>query len=221
LFSPSIVLSKRLTNISGCSKSAGTGDRIREVNIGDVLEARRAATEALKLEPTARDVQIKAALVFANSGDSARSGPLAQDLAKPYPLDIIVQTVSLPSIYAQLALKKNPLSAIQHLRVTRALELGSDSSCLYPVYLRGQAYSGAGQGGAAAAEFQEIIDHAGLVWNCWTGAVAHLQLGRAHSLEGDTGRARAAYQDFLTLWKDADPDIPILKQAKAEYAKLQ
>jgi hypothetical protein len=104
-------------------------------------------------------------------------------------------------------------------------------SCLYPTYERGEAYLAAGQGKEAAAEFQKIIDHSGIVWNCWTGALAHLGVARANALQARTSqgadanaarvRALAAYKDFLTLWKDADADIPILKQAKAEYAKLQ
>ena len=104
-------------------------------------------------------------------------------------------------------------------------------SCLYPTYVRGKAYLAAGRGGAAAAEFQKILDHSGIVWNCWTGALAHLGVARANALEARTAqgadadaarvRALAAYKDFLTLWKDADPDIPALKQAKGEYAKLQ
>ena len=104
-------------------------------------------------------------------------------------------------------------------------------SCLYPTYVRGQAYLAAGQGSAAAAEFQQILDHRGIVWNCWTGALARLGLARANALqsrssqgaEADAARVRALtdYKDFLTLWKDADPDIPTYKQAKAEYAKLK
>jgi len=104
-------------------------------------------------------------------------------------------------------------------------------SCLYPVYIRGEAYLAAGQGSAAAAEFQKIIDRSGIVWNCWTGALAHLGVARANALQSRTShgadaeaarvRALAAYKDFLTLWKDADPDIPVLIAAKAEYAKLQ
>jgi hypothetical protein len=104
-------------------------------------------------------------------------------------------------------------------------------SCLYHVYIRGEAYLAGGQGNAASAEFQKILDHSGIVWNCWTGALAHLGLARANTLESRTSRgpdadaarfrAIAAYKDFFTLWKDADPDIPILQQAKAEYAKLQ
>jgi len=104
-------------------------------------------------------------------------------------------------------------------------------SCLYHVYIRGEAYLAAGQGKEAAAEFQKIIDHSGIVWNCWTGALAHLGVARANALQARSSsgadadlarsRALAAYKDFLTLWKDADPDVPILKEAKAEYAKLQ
>jgi hypothetical protein len=106
----------------------------------------------------------------------------------------------------------------------------ANSSCLFPIYVRGEAYLAAGQGRAAAAEFQKIIDHSGIMWGCWTGALAHLGVARANALQAKTSqgtdadaarvRALAAYKDFLTLWKDADPDIPILKQAKGEYAEL-
>jgi hypothetical protein len=112
-----------------------------------------------------------------------------------------------------------------------SIEFVLNSSCLYSVYIRGNAYLAAGQGRAAAAEFQKIIDHSGIVWNCWTGALAHLGMARGNASQARTSqgadtdlarsRALAAYKDFLTLWKDADPDIPILKQAKAEYGKLQ
>lgn len=132
--------------------------------------------------------------------------------------------------------RKNPVDALTVLKAASALELGqiafvANLSCLYPTYVRGEAYLAAGQGNAAAAEFQRILDHSGIVWNCWTGALAHLGVARASALEAkssrgadaDAARARAlaAYKDFLTLWKDADPNIPILKQAKAEYSKLQ
>jgi eukaryotic-like serine/threonine-protein kinase len=170
-----------------------------------------------------------------------RAGSLAQDLAKDFPLDTQVQSLWLPSTQAQLALNRNdPTAAISSLQLALQsggqLELGQigfnlNLSCLYPAYLRGEAYLAAGQGSAAAAEFQKIIDHNGLVWNCWTGALAHLGVARANALQSrasqgadaDAARTRAlaAYKDFLSLWKDADPDIPILKQAKAEYAKLQ
>ena len=171
------------------------------------------------------------------AGDTARAKSLAQDLGKRYPLDTQMQSLWLPAIQAQLARdKKNPAAALNILQAASPIEFGSiwfvnNSSCLYHVYVRGEAYLAAGQGNAAAAEFQKIIDHGGIVWNCWTGALAHLGVARANALQSRTSRgadadaarvrALAAYKDFLTLWKDADPDIPILRQAKAEYAKLQ
>jgi hypothetical protein len=180
------------------------------------------------------------------AGDSARAESLAQDLNKRYPLDTQMQSLWLPAIRAQLALnRKDAAAAISSLQpASPPIEYGQigfsvNLSCLYPTYVRGEAYLLAGDGKEAAAEFQKIIDHGGIVWNCWTGALAHLGLARANALEVSTGhagqteqlspadrdaarfRAVTAYKDFLTLWKDADPDIPILNQAKAEYAKLQ
>jgi hypothetical protein len=128
-------------------------------------------------------------------------------------------------IRAQLALNRNDsLKAVEALQVAGPYELGIGStinSSLYPVYVHGEAYLAAHQGNEAAVEFQKILDHRGIVINELIGALAHLQIGRAYAMRADTTKAKAAYQDFLTLWKDADPDIPILKQAKAEYAKLQ
>jgi hypothetical protein len=171
------------------------------------------------------------------AGDGTRAEYLAQDLAKRYPLDTQMQSLWLPAIRARLALnRKNPALALSLLQAASSTELGQISfvtniSCLYHVYIRGEAYLAAGQGSAAAAEFQKILDHSGIVWNCWTGALAHLGVARANALQSKTSqgadadaarvRALASYKDFLTLWKDADPDIPILKEAKAEYAKLQ
>jgi tetratricopeptide (TPR) repeat protein len=162
---------------------------------------------------------------------------LANDLNSRYPLDTQMQSLWLPAIQAQLALnRRNPAAALNALQAASSNELGqitfvSNLSCLYDVYLRGEAYLAAGQGRAAAAEFQKILDHDGIVWNCWTGALAHLGVARANAFQARTSqgadadaarvRALAAYKDFLTLWKDADPDIPVLKEAKAEYAKLQ
>jgi eukaryotic-like serine/threonine-protein kinase len=126
-------------------------------------------------------------------------------------------------------------AALTALQAASLIELGGisfviNNSCLYPTYVRGEAYLAAGQGGAAGAEFQKVIDHSGIVWNCWTGALAHLGVARANALQSRTSqgadadaarvRALAAYKDFLALWKEGDPDIPILKEAKAEYAKL-
>ena len=184
-------------------------------------------------------VEVEAALAFAMADNPARADALAQDLARRFPLDTQMQSLWLPAIHAQLALdRENPAAALTVLQSASSIELGQTSfgnnlSCLYPVYVRGLAYLAAGQGSAAAAEFQKIIDHTGIVWNCWTGALAHLGVARANALQSRTSqaqsadadaarvRALAAYKDFLTLWKDADPSIPILKQAKAEYAKLQ
>src|ERR1700723_762420 len=214
----------------------------REAAFGYPAEARQSAAEALKLVPNSQGVEVEAALAFAIAGDTAKAESLAQDLGKRFPLDAQVQSLWLPAIQAQLALnKKNPASALTALQAaTSPVELGTVSfvcniSCLYPTYVRGEAYLDAGQGKDAAAEFQKIIDHSGIVWNCWTGALAHLGVARANALqsrnlqaqgqgaEADLARTRAlaAYKDFLTLWKDADPDIRILKQAKTEYAKLQ
>jgi serine/threonine protein kinase/tetratricopeptide (TPR) repeat protein len=210
---------------------------VQQTAYGNTAEARQSATEALKLVPTSQGVGAEAGLAFAMAGDTARAESLAQDLGKRFPLDTQMQSLWLPAIRGQLALiRKNPTSALTTLQAASPIEFGliafvTNISCLYPTYVRGQAYLAAGQGSAAAAEFQKIIDHSGIVWNCWTGALAHLGVARANSLESRTQqgadadaarvRALAAYKDFLTLWKDADPDIPILKQAKAEYAKLQ
>ena len=211
----------------------------REAAYGNPVQARRSAAEALKLAPASQGVESEAALAFAMAGDTARAESLAQDLNKRFSLDTQMQSLWLPAIRAQLALnRKNPALALNTLQAGSHIELGmiafvANISCFYPVYVCGEAYLAAGQGGAAAAEFQKILDHSGIVWNCWTGALAHLGVARANALQSRTSqrqsadadaarvRALAAYKDFLTLWKDADPDIPILKEAKAEYAKLQ
>jgi eukaryotic-like serine/threonine-protein kinase len=210
---------------------------LQEAAYGNPTEARQTAAEALKLAPTSQGAESEAALAFAMAGDTARAESLAQDLGKRFPLDTQMQSLWLPAIQAQLALdRKNPTPALTALQAASPIELGQISfvaniSCLYPTYVRGEAYLAAGQGSAAAAEFQKILDHSGIVWNCWTGALAHLGVARADALQSRTSqgadadaarvRALAAYKDFLTLWKDADPDVPILKEAKAEYAKLQ
>jgi tetratricopeptide (TPR) repeat protein len=172
------------------------------------------------------------------AGDAQRARAMADELNQRYPLDTQLQSLWLPAIEAQLALNEiKPAKAIEHLqRALPPIEYGqiafiSQISCLYPTYIRGQAYLAAGQGKEAATEFQKILDHSGIVWNCWTGALARLGVARANALQSknSTGadadaarvRALAAYKDFLTLWKDADAAIPIYKQAKAEYAKLQ
>jgi tetratricopeptide (TPR) repeat protein len=208
---------------------------LQQTAYGNPAEARQLAEKALRLAPTS-PVESEAALAFAMAGDTVRAESLAQDLGKRFPLHSQIQSLWLPAIRAQLALdRKDPATALSTLRPASPVELGQigfvhNISCLYPVYVRGETYLAAGQGKAAAAEFQKILDHSGIVWNCWTGALAHLGVARANALEARTSqgadadaarvRALTAYRDFLTLWKDADPDISILRQAQAEYAKL-
>jgi DNA-binding winged helix-turn-helix (wHTH) protein/tetratricopeptide (TPR) repeat protein len=211
----------------------------REAAFGLPSEARRLATQALKLAPTSKGVKVEAALAFASAGDTAKVESLAQDLRQRFPLDTQMQSLWLPAIQAQLELnRENAAAALKSLEAagpplefgTIAFAANASGSCLYPTYLRGQAYLAARQGNAASAEFQKILDHSGIMWNCWTGALAHLGVARANALQSKSSqgadadaarvRALAAYKDFITLWKDADLDLPILKQAKTEYAKL-
>jgi eukaryotic-like serine/threonine-protein kinase len=210
---------------------------LEQAAYGNTSEARQTAAAALKLAPTSQGAEVEAALAFAMAGDATRAQPLVQGLNKRFPLDTQMQGLWLPAIQAQLALnRKNPVAAAQIPQAVSPLELGQiafvlNISCLYPIYVRGEALLAAGEGNAAAIEFQKILDHNGIVWNCWTGALAHLGVARANALQARTSqgadadsarvRALAAYKDFLTLWKDADPDIPIFEEAKAEYAKLQ
>jgi eukaryotic-like serine/threonine-protein kinase len=201
---------------------------VREALFGNTDAARQnAATAAAALESGSRYAKAQAALAYALAGDAAHAQSVADNLAKGFPQDTIVQSVWLPTIRAQIETsRKNADQSIELLRASVPYEFGmlssaATNSCLYPVYVRAQAYLSAEQCSAAASEFQKILDHRGLLWNCATGALAHLGLARAYAMQGETAKARAAYNDFLTLWKDADPDIPILKEAKAEYAKLQ
>jgi hypothetical protein len=181
---------------------------LRDVESGNRKQARAEANAAVNLGPN-RDVQAMAAMALAQAGDTAAAEKLAAELDKTFPLDTGVQRYWLPRIRAAVALeRKDP---------GRAIELLVDMG---PVYLRGEAYLMLRDGGAAAAEFKKFIDPRGVAMNSSWGALARLGLARAYALQGDTVKARAAYQDFLTLWKEADPDVPILKQAKAEYAKL-
>jgi tetratricopeptide (TPR) repeat protein len=193
---------------------------LREALFGNAAEARQQVESALRLS-TGRDVKYPAALALALAGHTVRAQALADDLGKRFPEDTIVRFAYLPTLHAQIALNRGDSeNAIGVLQVAIPYELGLAAS-LYPAYVRGEAYLAAHQGREAAAEFQKILDRRGIVVNEPIGALAHLQLGRAYAIQGDTAKAKAAYQDFLTLWKDADPDIPILIAAKAEYAKLK
>lgn len=210
---------------------------LREAAFGNDVEARQTAAKALKLAPASQGIEAEAALAFAMTGDPARAESLAQNLDKRFPLDTQMQSLWLPAIRTQVAISgKNPGYILTDPQNVSPVEYGGmlftvNPTCLYPTYIRGNAYLRAGRGKEAAVEFQKVLDHSGLVWNCWTGALAHLGVARANALqattsqgaEADAARARAksAYSDFLILWKDADPSIPILKQAKAESAKLR
>jgi eukaryotic-like serine/threonine-protein kinase len=200
---------------------------IREALFGNANVARQNAAAPAALAPGSRDAEAQAALAYALASDAMHAHSLADDLAKRFPRDTVVQSVWLPTIGAQIETgRKNLARSIEFLQTAAPYELGmisgnAPNSCLYAVYVRAQAYLSAQQGQLAATEFQKVLDHRGLLWNCATGALARLGLARAYVLQGDTAKARAAYQDFLTLWKDADADIPVFIAAKAEYAKLK
>ncbi len=198
---------------------------LREGLFGNAIQAGQ-RTALAKERSGGPDKYYAVALALASTGDGSQG--LADNFNESFPENTVVQFNYLPTLRARLALNHaNPQQALDTLEVAAPYELGLLSLWfynwpnLYPVYVRGEAYLAAHRGGEAAAEFQKILDHRGIVLNEPIGALAHLQLGRAYALQGDSAKSRGAYQDFLTLWKDADPDIPILKQAKAEYAKLR
>jgi eukaryotic-like serine/threonine-protein kinase len=201
-------------------------DALVEALFGNAPEARQRAAGALGISANP-EAQYGVALALGLAGDAARAEIIAEDLAKGLPEDTLVQFNYVPTIHAQTAIaRKDFQKAIEVLQAAAPYELAAlhfkgFAAAVYPVYVRGEAYLAAHQGSEAAAEFQKILDHRGVVLNEPIGALAHLQVGRAYAMQGDTTKAKAAYQDFLTLWKDADPDIPILMAAKAEYAKLK
>jgi serine/threonine protein kinase len=203
------------------------GAAVREAFFGNAPEARRSAMAALEFSKD-RDVEDGAAFALALAGDAARSQTLADDLEKRFPEDTSARFIYVPALRAVLALKNGePSKAIELLQAAVPYDLATPGSgfgffgYMYPAYVRGEAYLATHQYAQAAAEFQRILDHRGLVFCDPVGAVARLQLGRALALSGDKTKAKTAYQDFLTLWKDADPDIPIFQQAKVEYARLK
>jgi eukaryotic-like serine/threonine-protein kinase len=199
---------------------------LREAWFGNPDAARHRAALSLR-SSTPRDVLYLAGLVFAYSGEVSRAQSLAEDLAKKFPEDTLVQFNFLPTMRAKIALDKgSPSEAIEQLKAASPYELGISTespfnwTAMYPVYVRAEACLAARQGSQAAAEFQKILDHRGIVLNQPIGPLAHMGLARAFVLQGDSAKARGAYEDFLALWKDADPDIPVFIAAKAEYAKL-
>jgi DNA-binding winged helix-turn-helix (wHTH) protein len=198
---------------------------IREALGGNAALAEQEAKLALALSD-GKDVEAMAAIALSIAGDSARARLLSDGLAKRFPQDTIVQLNYLPTIRAALQVRAHKAgAAIQTLAPAEPYELGTtaldEGICLYPVYVRGEAYLAEKKGSAAVAEFQKIIDHPGVVQNELIGALAHLEQGRAYALLGETARARSAYQDFFDLWKDADPDVLVLRQARVEYAVVQ
>ena len=215
---------------AGNKEAAGTYSALsalREGLFGNADEAKRRATSAMR-HPAGHDLQYATALAWAYAGDAERAQKLTDNLGQSFPEATVVQFIYLPTLRAKLAVGQGRASeALETLRAALPYELGRTTystlawTALYPVYARGEAYLAAHQGKEAATEFQKILDHRGIVLNQPIGALALMQLGRAYALQGDTAKAKAAYQNFLTLWKDADPDIPIYREAKEEYAKLQ
>jgi hypothetical protein len=198
---------------------------LREAEFGNSEPAKQGVAAALALAP-GRDVKVLAALTMARIGDTSRAKAMVEQLEKSDPSNTVLKLYWLPALNAAIELNAgNSAQALVSLEAAAPYELGApppfQMGTLYPVYLRGQAYLLSRNGPAAATEFQKFLDHRGIVVNVPLGALAHLDLARAFALSVDTAKARTAYQDFFALWKDADPDIPILKEAKGEYAKLQ
>jgi len=196
---------------------------LRMAEVGNISRARDEANAALALS-SGRDVKLIAAFALARAGDNPRAKTLVQELNVDYPTDFLLRLYWRPTINAAIELNRgNVAQALKELETAAPYELGVGTfvDYLYPAYVRGEVYLHAHQADAAAAEFRKLLDHPGIVTNFMTGALVHLQLGRAYAAAADTAKAKAAYQDFFMLWKDADSEIPTLKQAKAEYSKLR
>jgi tetratricopeptide (TPR) repeat protein len=196
---------------------------LREAELGNGAAARQAVARGLALAP-GRDVKVLAAVALARAGDTAQPRTILEELQKSEPNNTLLKVYWFPVVEASIAMAQHaPDQAVVALEPSLAYELGSPppGGSMYPPYIRGLAYLAQRNGAAAAPEFQKLLDHSGIVQNFLLGSLARLQLARAYALQGDTAKARATYQDFFALWKDADPDIPILIAAKAEYAKLQ
>jgi serine/threonine protein kinase/Flp pilus assembly protein TadD len=230
-------LSIRLDNKEAAATWLALG-AYREAHFGNLAEAREQAAAAISLSPASQSVGFLAALAQAQAGETVHAEALAQDLSKHNPLATAIQSYALPTIRAAAALaKKDPAAALAELQATAPVDLGGilylpSNICLFPIETRAQAYLAARQGAAAVAEFQRILDHRGMVLNCPMGPLAYLGQARGYALEAADAslapaaqqdfqrKARADYQQFFSIWKDADSDIPILQQAKSEFAKF-
>jgi len=199
-------------------------EALREAEFSSPADARSAVASAIQLSPSGRYTRSAASVALALAGDIQQAQTFAEKLAKEFPQDTFVNSYWLPVARAAVELnRRNPAKAVEELRAAQGFELGQVPplvGSLVALYVRGYALLAAGQSNEATEEFQRIIDRPGIVLNSPVGPLAHLGLGRALAASGDKAKARTAYQDFLALWKDADPDIPILKQGKSEYAKL-
>jgi eukaryotic-like serine/threonine-protein kinase len=198
---------------------------LREAEFGNTAAAKQGVEAALALAP-GRDVKLIAGLTLARIGETAGAKAIVEEMEKNYPSDTMLKVYWLPTIKAAMELNgNNSTQAVVFLEAAAPYELGTpfqlQLGTMYPAYIRGQAQLMAHNGSAAATEFQKFLDHRGITLNFPLGALAHLGLARAYAVQGNTVKAKAAYQDFFALWKDADPDIPILIAAKSEYAKLQ
>jgi len=223
-------LTKRAVDLSvhGDSQEAAAiwqiGGALREAELGNLTNAKQGVKAALALS-LGRDIKVTAALALARSKDAAGANAILEELEKKYPTHTMLKFYWLPTIRAVLELNRgNSSQALADLQPAGPYELGLAAnliSNMYPVYVRGQAYLLAHDGPAAVAEFQKMLDHKGVLQNFVIASLVRFQIARAYAMAGDTAKAKAGYRDFLTRWKDADPDIPILKEAKAEYAKLQ
>jgi tetratricopeptide (TPR) repeat protein len=193
-----------------------------EAELGNVKEARQKISDALSISQD-RDTRAIAMAVLPRTGDTARSQKISEDLVRQYPTDTLLNKVFVPAAQAASDLQRNqPAQAVARLEIATPYELGSGpgTSGYWGNYIRGEAFLASKQGAKAAAEYQRILDHRGIDPLDVTYNLSHLGLGRAYSLQGNTSAAKSAYQDFFAAWKDADPDLPVLKQAKAEYEKL-
>jgi eukaryotic-like serine/threonine-protein kinase len=205
-----------------------SGAAVREGFFGNAAAARQSGKTALALS-RGKEVEYGAAFAEALAGDTGSAQAMAEDLERRFADDTSAKYFYVPALRALAALNRhNPAKALEWLQINIPYELGEPQSCfygffgvMYPVYVRGEAYLALHQGAQAAVEFQKIVDHRGIVISDPVGALAHLQLGRAYSMAGDQAKAKAAYSDFLNLWKDADPNIPVLQQARLEYAHLR